>query len=187
MRTEDLLKKARELGLDGIAVTDHNNLDGGRFAEGLSEKFGIRVFAAQEVSTVSGDVLAFGLSEDGLQGISVTELSKIAKQDGAVLIAAHPFRAFSNALGNELYEFGSCFQAVEGYNGNANRQENARAVKAARDLGLPVIGASDAHSVGEVGRFYTVFDGEINALGDLIEALKRGAFRASAESSNWGI
>ena len=61
---EELLSRSEAVGLDGVAVTDHNFIDGALKAERLSRRRGIRVFVGVEVLTEEiGDVLVYGLRE----------------------------------------------------------------------------------------------------------------------------
>ncbi len=188
----DLIRLAKALGLDAVCVTEHNTLYGGRVAEEIGREEGFLVIAGQEVATAEGDILAFGIEREGLGGIELSELCRIAESDGGVLIPAHPFRTQALSVGSLVYEFGRCFTAVEGMNGNLDEARNLMAQEAAEKLGLPCTGGSDAHSKEMVGKFYTDFDDDLEITdGDsLVRALKTGRYRPAAnphyrEKLNW--
>ena len=58
-----LVKQAAAFGLDGLAITDHNSMDGVRPAlEAAKDLDGFVVIPAMEVSTADGHVLAYGIA-----------------------------------------------------------------------------------------------------------------------------
>src|SRR5207247_10102493 len=57
----DLVARARQVGLDGIAITDHNSVAGIREAEAAAGD--LIVIPGIEISTRSGHVIAYGVSE----------------------------------------------------------------------------------------------------------------------------
>jgi predicted metal-dependent phosphoesterase TrpH len=63
---EELLKKASELGLKGISITDHDTIDAYALAFDLSKRFGVSLLPGVEISsTFKGEsihVLAYGFS-----------------------------------------------------------------------------------------------------------------------------
>jgi hypothetical protein len=168
-----------ELGIDAVCVTEHDTLEGGMIAAEIGREMGYNVIPAQEVGTQYGDILAFGLKRDNLRGIPVEELYKIAVEDEAVLIAAHPFRRGGFSIENYIYNYGKCFVAIETLNGNCGEIENRNASECAIKLKLQCIGGSDAHYIGMVGRFYTEFaDNNIRDIDSLVYALKYSKYQA---------
>ena len=58
MKLEVLLKTAKKRGLNGIAVTAHNTIEGALKAKKLNKDRNFEVIVGEEVSTAQGDVLA---------------------------------------------------------------------------------------------------------------------------------
>ncbi|NPV01985.1 MAG: PHP domain-containing protein [Brevinematales bacterium] len=176
----DLIRLSKEAGLDAICVTEHNTMYGARRAVTIGAEMGFTVIAGQEIASASGDILAFGVEDEGLQGIPVAELCALAKKRGGALIPAHPFRTGAFSLGDTAAEYAGCFAALEGMNGNCSDEQNRRAAELAMELGLPVTGGSDAHSIQMVAKYYTVFDTEFPIIDTrgLILALKSGQYTA---------
>ena len=52
----DLVRKAKEAGLDVVAVTDHNSVDGVEEALRAGKRYGVRVIPAVEILTREGEV-----------------------------------------------------------------------------------------------------------------------------------
>lgn len=182
LNVRDLIDYARRMELDGICVTEHDTLHGGRIAEEIGRESGFLVIGAQEVSCIEGDVLAFGIYEENLSDIPVRQLCELAAETGAVLIPAHPYRTTARSMGDTVFEFPHCFPALEGLNGNASDEQNQRAIRSAHKMGIQIVGGSDAHSIKMVGRYYTDFsdDVTIHDLDSLINALKTTQYRAMA-------
>lgn len=174
----DLISLARERGLDGVCVTEHNTMEGGFIAEKIGREEGFLVLPAQEVKTQQGDILAYGLFEEGLRGIALSELCELAIERDALLVAAHPFRINAHAIGRAIYDYADCFAAVETLNGNCSDAENGLAQRSAEELQLGMTGGSDAHSTNMVARYYTEFEDTISDIPSLLKALRGGRFHA---------
>jgi hypothetical protein len=175
---EEAILRAIELGLHGIAFTEHYYYEASEPVEILKEKYknSILIFRGVEFSTAEGHCLVFGVDTDTLsiKYASVKEVIRVVHQKGGVVIPSHPYRSV-NSLGDLVRNMpGLC--ALEGYNGCNMHAFNVKAIEAAEVLKLPYTGGSDAHSPLEVGSCFTEFDDVITAE-NLIEALKAGKFR----------
>lgn len=181
---QDLIRRAVALGLDGIAVTEHNTMRGGLKVQEMARGFGLKVFPAQEISTASGDVLVFGVEEEGLRGISVLELFDLAQERKGILIAAHPFRHTAFSLSNDVLKYSHCFSAIEVFNGNCTLEEMKQARDLALSLDLPQVGGSDAHSLAMVGRYYTNFPRKVSNISELIACIRENSV-FPVENTKW--
>jgi predicted metal-dependent phosphoesterase TrpH len=175
---EEAILRAIELGLHGIAFTEHYYYEASEPVEILKEKYknSILIFRGVEFSTAEGHCLVFGVDTDTLsiKYATVQEVIRVVHQKGGVVIPSHPYRSV-NSLGDLVRNVpGLC--ALEGYNGCNMHAFNVKAIEAAEVLKLPYTGGSDAHSPLEVGSCFTEFDDVITAE-NLIEALKAGKFR----------
>ncbi len=68
--------------------------------------------------------------------------------------------------------------AVEGFSGRSTEKENNLTQEVGERLRLKVVGGSDAHGVGEIGRYVTIFEKNIRSEAELIAELKAGRFEA---------
>lgn len=140
----NMVKSAKKNGLDAIAITDHDTLEGILEAKKTARKAGIDVIAGEEVSTRSGHVLAIDIQETVKPGLSVKETADIIRQQGGICIAAHPFDYVRDSIGREAVY---C-DAVEAFNaGNINRVSDIKARRFAKKYNKPVTAGSDAHSM----------------------------------------
>ncbi|MBW2367695.1 MAG: PHP domain-containing protein [Deltaproteobacteria bacterium] len=185
---EDLVKKAKEIGLDGFCLTDHQVLWERADIEKLSGDSGIKIFSGNEITTAQGDVLVFGLDTD-IQGIiTVEELHRHVKAADAFSIAAHPFRGFKvfgfgqlqmsldQACKKKILKY---VDAVEVKNGRVTDKENDVALQVSEKLGLVATAGSDAHELDALGTYTVEIGDDVQTEPDLVGCLRSGRFTIS--------
>lgn len=167
MSPDELMVAAKDAGLDGVCITEHNAIWTPEQAIELSRKHGLAVFRGVEITTTGGDILVYGMDEvpEGL--ITPAALKRQVDDAGAVAIAAHPFRGFlvfgfgaleldvEGAMDNPTF---SQVHGLEVCNGLVTDDENRFADQVADALGLIKIGGSDAHRAVGVGTCVVAFD-----------------------------
>ena len=166
---------ARERGLDGICITEHDVLHRGSDIRGLERRYGIKIIIGVEILSREGDILCFGLEHIPAAGISASELTALLKAGGGASIAAHPFRNNNRGVGDLFAELRD-LTAVEAFNGNTTTENNAKAQALALAKGIPIVGGSDSHSLERIGCFATEFPGAIASAGELCKVLQSGDF-----------
>jgi predicted metal-dependent phosphoesterase TrpH len=156
----------RHTDLSVIAITDHNTLEGARFAKALEDMYDFEVVVGEEISSKHGHILGLFLEEPIPPGLSALEtVSRINEQDGVTIIP-HPFanRAFGpfglKSVGDALSDL--AFNALEVYNSSPYLiRANRLAAKAfTGGQGVASTGGSDAHVLQAIGAGYTLFKGE---------------------------
>jgi predicted metal-dependent phosphoesterase TrpH len=143
-------------GLDGVAVTDHNSLQGGlAFASELPD---LVIIPGEEIRSREGEIIGLFLKEEIQPGLPAPETLRLIHDQGGLAIIPHPFdyvkltRMSSRRL-NELREH---IDAIEAINGKPRYWgANKRARIFANGLNIPVTAGSDAHSLDHVGLVYT--------------------------------
>jgi predicted metal-dependent phosphoesterase TrpH len=108
----------------------------------------------------------------------VEELVRLVNERGGAVVPSHPYRGGSG-LGDRILSLPG-IAAIEGHNGCNAVGFNQRAIAAARRLGLPVTGGSDAHLPAEVGSCFTLFRERVTA-DNLVPLLRAGAYEAIDE------
>jgi len=190
LTADELIEAAKAAGLDGICLTEHDFAWDPEEVGRLARRHRFLVLPGMEVNTEHGHVLAFGLSGYRYGMHRVSELARLAAQEGAVLLAAHPYRrqipwepgddgrrpeGLARALRNPRY---GVEVAVGGVNGRGSGPAKRFSLELAGGVCLLIDGGSGAHAREDVGRCATEFTGRIEGLEDLLEALRRGRFRA---------
>lgn len=181
-----LKKAAHHLGLDVIAITDHNTVAGSLKAQEMAPEYQLEVITGSEISTAEGHLLALFIREDIPKKLSLVDTLLRIKEQGGIAIAAHPAAhgvkglkpdAIRRALDHP--EAGEVLVGVETFNaGLVYMQSNQVAKALAQELSLSAIGASDAHLLWMIGRGKTEFPGRTAA--DLRQALEERTTRAIA-------
>ncbi len=196
MDPDQLIQQAKLRGLDGVCITEHNQIWDVEAIERLRNKHNFLIIGGVEVSTDLGEILVFGLHRSVLQVYSAVQLRAMVDEVEGAMIMAHPFRnepeLFSNfelpgpktsrSISKEIKMVGNrpvfrLMDALEVFNGRAGLRETAFTTAVAHQVNLPGTGGSDAHAILGVGACYTVFDGEIGDERDLIEQIKQGRIR----------
>jgi predicted metal-dependent phosphoesterase TrpH len=184
----DIVEAAKRRGLDAIAVSDHNTMNGYKEAKKFSKKYGITVFPAEEISTPQGHLLAFGISENIRPGISVLETIDMIHDRGGIAIAVHPFDVKREGLGSLAKK---C-DAVEIFNSiNVDRISNMHAKRFVRKHEMPFTVGSDAHSAEMIG--CSINEMCASSLDDVIKSImkKRNIIHPRYHSTtmmmNWAV
>ena len=147
----DVVRTARARGLDRIAVTDHNEIDGAFRVRDLAPDL---VIVGEEVKTAEGvDVTGLFLSEKIPKGTPAVETVRAIREQGGFVYIPHPF-AGGKGLGEDvLEEIAPWVDIVEIFNARIHRPElNERAWRWAEARDLPGGAGSDAHTLREIGR-----------------------------------
>jgi predicted metal-dependent phosphoesterase TrpH len=158
-KPRDMIKIAIKKGLDGVAVTDHNNVRGSLITKKIAQNFkGFKVITGTEIKTADGDILALGVKKDVPSLLSVEETIERIHDLGGIIIAAHPFGT---------YVFRKCLEkkavkadAIEIYNASLMKVANIKASNLAKRFKKPVTAGSDAHGLREIGNGAIVFSGD---------------------------
>lgn len=141
----EAVRAARARGLNGIAITDHDTVDGNLEAAKIGPDDFV-VIPGIEVSSKDGHILGLGVSEPIPRGLSATETVASIKGQGGLAIAAHPF-----GLGRRVGIASKAkFDAIEVFN-SRTYLGNRLAYRFAERNGLPMVAGSDAHHPDEIG------------------------------------
>jgi hypothetical protein len=90
-----MVHRAREIGLDGVVITEHDWLwTEDELDELRAEAPGLIVLSGIEVTAREGHFLAYGVRNPFAvpHGIGVAELCREVHRQGGAVAAAHPYR-----------------------------------------------------------------------------------------------
>lgn len=162
MSPKRLVDRCNQVGLNCIAVTDHNTVEGALW---VREAAAFTVIIGEEVGTADGEVTGLFLTETVPRGLSAVETAKRIKDQGGLVSLPHPFDRFRGEVINHsiLEEILPYTDIVEVFNSrNSLDADNRKAFDFASAHGLLMSGVSDAHTPLELGRTYVEmpdFDG----------------------------
>jgi predicted metal-dependent phosphoesterase TrpH len=190
MSVDELIEGAREAGLDGICLTDHDAFWPEERVRELSQRHEFLVLAGSEINTDAGHVLAFGLHRYEFGMHKPEFLRACADRDQGILVAAHPYRRrfladpgrqpqaraemLERAVSDDFFPL--C-DAIEGINGRGLPAENDFSRDLGTAVGLKFTGGSDAHRLEQLGTVATRFERPVRCLADLIQEIKGGRFQ----------
>jgi len=176
---ERAIAVAKQVGLDGICVTEHDEIEGAEVTSALGRELGFRVFRGIEIYTEMGDMLVYGLYRDaGAWRMPFADLLGACRDAGAVIVPAHSCRVtgeLARAHGAEKADWLlRNVDALETHNGGCTPQGNKAAQDLAAQYRLSGTGGSDSHHEFQIGRCFTVFKDSIESDEALVAALKAG-------------
>lgn len=164
-----VVKAASKAGLQIIAVTDHDTMEGALRAKEYSLRrpdLGVKVVLGEEVSTLNGHVIGLFLEKFVPARLSAKRTVELIHQQDGLAILAHPFHMYTGKQSDHIraVEMLSSipFDGIETINhGDAlSFWSNKKAQKIMSHHRLAAIGCSDAHNSRFIGMGYTEFEGE---------------------------
>jgi predicted metal-dependent phosphoesterase TrpH len=173
---ELILEHAADIGLDGVVITDHDEIDASLRAAERASDHGLIGVPGVEVSTSHGHLLAIGVEEKPPKRQPFAETVERVRELGGAAVVPHPFQRTRHGVKKKRIV--DC-DGVEVYNAWLfTGYRNRRARSFAYRRGYPRLGGSDAHSITTVGRAYTEIDvgeerGDVTA-DDVVTAIKNG-------------
>jgi predicted metal-dependent phosphoesterase TrpH len=185
----DLLERAVEVGLDAIAITDHDTIEGSLAAAELAAEYGLVVIPGMEVTSDAGHVLALGVTELVPPDLSFGETIDRIHDLGGIAVVPHPFQeSRSGVLANIAPDELVAADAIEVYNsrlltGRANR----KAARWARRNNVPMTAGSDAHISEMVGQATTTVGTDERSVDAILEAICDGRTTVEGTRTPWLI
>jgi predicted metal-dependent phosphoesterase TrpH len=166
---EKMIFYAKQRRLDGVAVTDHDTLDG---ALRMKKQTDFPIVPGMEISSQDGHVLALNVQEPVPKGLGAAETVDRVHEAGGIAIACHPLTFFKGSLRSHV---NSRFDAIEVINSSAFpfRHSLNNSEQMASRLGLPRVGGSDAHYGPEIGCAYTLINAEPKS-DEIVKAIRQG-------------
>jgi predicted metal-dependent phosphoesterase TrpH len=176
---DEMIERAREIGLDGVVITEHDfQWPEDELAELAERAAPLRVFSGAEISAREGHFLVYGLpSLDGVEpGIALADLLRIVRAHAAAIVGAHPFR-WDQPFDAIVAEHGPAFDALELVSKNVTPETRGRTEALLRRHAMGATGSSDAHEIESLGCYFSAFDRPIATIDDFTAALRARAGR----------
>ncbi len=83
-----LLNRCKKLGIDRVAITDHNAIDAALEAKVIAPEL---VIVGEEIETSEGELIGYFVSERVPPGLDPIETIERLRAQGAVISVPHPF------------------------------------------------------------------------------------------------
>lgn len=174
-------KKARELELGAIAITDHNEF--GAHKEVRRYSGTTIVVPGMEVRTNDyDDVLVIGISSQ-ISARKFEDVVEEAHSKGGVVILPHPYRKLEN-YPEDLIQMVDCIETI---NSRSKEKNNYMAQRLSSQFGTPTIGGSDSHTPWEIGRAGTVIPDDCSNSSQIVDAIRSGNTSPYGDESSYYI
>ncbi len=187
MTVNELLAYVAQIGtLDVIAITDHDRIDASLWAYERRHRYPFDIVPGVEVSSADGHVLALWVTQNIPAGLTLRETAQAIHEAGGLAVIAHPCHYYMpdhtrhalRHMRNPHLLVEAEIDAVEAHNaGIFIAGVNVLAHRLAKAANLPMVGGSDAHTLGAIGTGQTHFPGRTAA--DLRASIVAGTTRAA--------
>ncbi len=183
-KIDDILKVANQRGIDIIAISDHNTVDGTDEVIRKTRNTDILAIPSIEISSSHGHILGFGCEENIARDLSPEETIDKIHDFGGLAIIPHPYCFYRHGL--------LCKSDPENLKIDAIETKNARfivgycngkAKKLSKNENISGLGASDAHYYKFVGDCYSKIECEKD-IDSVMKAIKKGKVEACGKGTS---
>jgi predicted metal-dependent phosphoesterase TrpH len=158
---EALIERSRLCGLERIALTDHNVVEGALELARIAPDLAI---VGEEAKTREGEVIGLFITRRIPPFLPPEEAFDLIHADGGLTYVPHPLdRNRSNFVEHRLVALADRIDIIEIYNPWCDAAANSAAARLATELGKVTATGSDAHSADELGRSWMEVDEYVDA------------------------
>jgi predicted metal-dependent phosphoesterase TrpH len=176
---EELIQRCAECGLDRIALTDHNTVEGARKLATLAPELTI---VGEEAKTREGEVIGLFITSRLIPFLAPEDVMDAVHDMGGVTYVPHPFdRHRANFRAERIVQLADRIDIIETYNAWCEPAENQAAAQLAADLGKVGATGSDAHAASELGRSWMEIE-DYTSPQDFLEKLRHARHVITASS-----
>lgn len=176
---QQLIDRARECGLDRLALTDHNTVEGALSFIRVAPELAI---AGEEAKTLEGEVIGLFITSHVQPFLTPEEAMDHIHGMGGLVYLPHPLdRHRAHFSPHRIAELAPRVDIVETYNPWCDPDANRAAARLADELGKVTATGSDSHSAEELGRSWMEME-EYGDPADFLEKLRYARHVVTAES-----
>jgi len=170
---QTFVRRYQQAGIDAVAVSDHNNVDGALAVQAIAP---FHVIVSEEVRTCEGEIIGYFLRENIRKGMTPEETVAAIRAQGGLVCVPHPFDTIRREplRTPALLRILTDVDIIEVFNSRTIlRRDNDRARRFALEHNKLMSAGTDAHSPWEIGLAWTEvppFEGPA----DFLAALGKG-------------
>ena len=180
----DIVRRAKEAGLDGVVITDTNTLDGLDEIRAAAHQEAFLALCGVELVTDRGHYLCYFPDPArvpappqmfGTTPWPAREVVRRVRDMGAAVVAAHPYdKSVERPSGDFIFTLEG-LSALEGLNVRRKGPSNDLAIEAADHMSLPCVGGSGAGpALDDIGKAATLFREPVSTEEDLVRQIRAG-------------
>ena len=184
----ELIAYSKVRGLDGVAVTDHDTVEGALNLLGRAGIEGLIIIPGIEVSTSMGHVLGLNITTPIPKGLDPAETVERIHEAGGIAVEPHPPAPFKSSLGTGDYVSQLGLDAIEVINSSVVPFSlmSLLSRRLAERLNLPQTAGSDSHLPEAIGLAYILIDVDPD-VEEIIEGIRRGKAVPYGKPIPWGL
>jgi predicted metal-dependent phosphoesterase TrpH len=176
---QELIDRCAECGLDRIALTDHNTVEG---ALALAEIAPELAIVGEEAKTREGEVIGLFISRRIPPYMRAEDVMDMIHEMGGLTYVPHPLdRHRSNFTAERVVELANRIDIIETYNAWCEPAENQAAARLALELDKVSATGSDAHAASELGRSWMEIE-DYTTPQDFLDKLRHARHVVTASS-----
>ena len=176
---QELVDRAGECGLDRLALTDHNVIEGALALAQLAPQLAI---VGEEAKTLEGEVIGLFITERIPPYRKPEDAMDMVHEMGGLVYVPHPLdRNRSHFRPERIVALANRIDIVETYNPWCDAAANRAAAKLAEGLGIVAATGSDSHAAHELGRSWMEM-AEYEGARDFLAKLKDARHVVTASS-----
>ena len=182
----ELIDRAARDGYQVLSITNHDTVTYSAELAAYARERGILLIPGVEATIEGKHVLLYNLDGPAARIRTFADLRRLKGPEWLVL-AAHPFFPHPICLRDRLLQEIDLFDAIEFSHFYTPRIDfNRRAVRFAREIGLPLVGTSDSHFAAQFGTTYSLLEGE-PTVASVFAAIRKGQARIVSRPLSLGL
>ena len=147
---DELIARCKECGLDRIALTDHNTVEGALELARMAPELAI---VGEEAKTREGEVIGLFITAHLTPYLRPEEVMDLIHEMGGLTYLPHPLdRHRAHFRPERIVELADRIDIIETYNPWCEATANQAAARLASELDKVAATGSDSHSALELGR-----------------------------------
>ncbi len=176
---QQLIERAHASGLDRIALTDHNTVEGALALARIAPELTI---AGEEIKTLEGEVIGLFITSRVSPFLAPEEAMDLIHGMGGLTYLPHPLDHHRAHFRPErVVELATRVDIIETYNPWCDAAANQAAARLAEDLNKVSATGSDSHSADELGRSWMEME-VYSGVEDFLEKLRYARHVVTASS-----
>jgi predicted metal-dependent phosphoesterase TrpH len=176
---QELIQRCAEIGLDRIALTDHNTVEGAQALAKLAPELAI---VGEEAKTREGEVIGLFISNLISPYLPPEEVMDRIHGMGGLTYMPHPLdRSRAHFSPERIVELADRIDIIETYNAWCDPAANEATARLAKDLGKVAATGSDSHAARELGRSWMEMEAYTTPR-DFLEKLRHARHVITASS-----
>jgi predicted metal-dependent phosphoesterase TrpH len=180
MPLEQIIVRCLEVGINCLAVADHNAIAG---ALKMKEIAPFTIIASEEILTLDGEVIGMFLSQEIPSKLPIKETISQIKAQGGLVCIPHPCDRLRLAVRGQVFEdIMPEVDIIEVFNARSlSPGSSTRAWQMAQKYGKLASAGSDAHTLPEIGNAFVEMP-EFNGKDEFLASLAEGKISGNKSS-----